>query len=167
MQDTVHPASSPEHVKTPPSPCTITCLSQGGQPDGLRPPRTNYFPCGRSHDQKKNKTCRGPAPKLDPKATVTAAFEFGNALSTIPYPCRCGPKASAPAWNRGPPLQSQLGRPKGKETKLRPDNLAPHNVRGEYPLLLVVWAPNLTVHGTANGRGHHRRWTNSEQTHAP
>jgi hypothetical protein len=58
-------------------------------------------------------------------------------------------KTRAPAWNREPPPPpAPKGRPKGKETKLRPNKLAPHNVRGESLLHFVVWATNLAVHGT-------------------
>ena len=58
-------------------------------------------------------------------------------------------KTRAPAWNRAPPPPpAPRAARKGKKRNCGQTLLAPHNVRGESPLFLVVWAnkPRCTWH---------------------
>ena len=65
---------------------------------------------------------------------TTAALEVGYALSTIPYPCRCGPRpVHRPGTGSLHPHRPPRAARKGKETKLRPNKTRPPQRPGRVP----------------------------------
>jgi hypothetical protein len=64
----------------------------------------------------------------------TAALEVGYALSTIPYPCRCGQRpVHRPGTGSLHPHRPPRAARKGKETKLRPNKNSPPSTSGASP----------------------------------
>ena len=62
-------------------------------------------------------------------------------------------RTRAPAWNRGPPPPKPERATQVERNETAAKQTRPPDVRGEYPLFLVVRATNLAVHGTAKGQG--------------
>ena len=135
-------------MTTPPPAILHTCREAGSR-NGSALALQIWTACGCSHNKPAAAQPRNSYPK-----TAVEPQPLGSAMpwSTTPYPCRCGPKTRAPAWNRGP-LSPQPIRPPWKETKLRPDTHSPPRRPGRVPLILVVWAnkPHYTQHRYRRG----------------
>ena len=114
------------------------CIPAARRVTGTAPPSRCKFGL---HAAARTTNLPRPSPETHTQRLRFEPQPLGSAMpwSTTPYPCRCGPKTRAPAWNRGP-LSPQPIKPPRKETKLRPNKTRPPDVRGESPLVLVVCA---------------------------